>query len=105
MPLDFPDSPTIGQIFPNADTAWIWDGVKWEGAYPGEIYLKLTGGTLSGPLYIATPAIPVQSTTAAGFGSKRWGLAINTGDDGPAGTIESVGEPATNGARPHDGDR
>ena len=29
MAINFPDSPTNGQIFTNASTSWIYDGVKW----------------------------------------------------------------------------
>lgn len=29
MPINFPDSPTNGQIFTSGSTSWIYDGVKW----------------------------------------------------------------------------
>lgn len=28
--LNFPDSPTIGQVFNGHRSSWIWDGVKWD---------------------------------------------------------------------------
>jgi len=27
--LDFPTSPTLGQIFTGANKSWTWDGSKW----------------------------------------------------------------------------
>jgi hypothetical protein len=52
--LDFPSSPTTGQIFtaPNGST-WIYDGVKWASTSAGTGFLPLSGGTLSGNLTIA----------------------------------------------------
>jgi hypothetical protein len=29
MALDFPNSPTVGQVFTVSGAAWTWDGVKW----------------------------------------------------------------------------
>jgi microcystin-dependent protein len=29
MAINFPDSPTNGQIFTSGSTSWIWDGTKW----------------------------------------------------------------------------
>ncbi|HEY1433220.1 MAG TPA: hypothetical protein VGF39_16560 [Stellaceae bacterium] len=52
--LDFPASPTPGQIFtaPNG-TQWTWDSVKWtSGANVGG-YLPLAGGTMSGDIVLA----------------------------------------------------
>jgi hypothetical protein len=63
--LDFPSSPTTGQIFtaPNGST-WMWDGVKWVSTSAGAAYLPLTGGTLTGPLIqAADPVQPLGSAT------------------------------------------
>lgn len=32
MALDFPNSPTSGQVFSAGGGAWLWDGVKWVSA-------------------------------------------------------------------------
>src|SRR5262245_55542577 len=32
MPLDFPNSPTLGQIFNGGGGSWLWDGTKWVSA-------------------------------------------------------------------------
>jgi len=29
MALDFPDSPTLGQVYNAANKSWTWDGTKW----------------------------------------------------------------------------
>jgi len=31
MGMDFPNSPTVGQVFTNLDRSWMWDGVAWVG--------------------------------------------------------------------------
>lgn len=30
MAIDFPNSPTNGQIFTSGDKSWIWDGTVWK---------------------------------------------------------------------------
>ena len=29
MALDFPNSPTLGQVYTAANKSWTWDGYKW----------------------------------------------------------------------------
>lgn len=56
--IDFPNSPTIGQIFTSGDKSWQWDGQKWEAiSSPGP-----TGAT--GPIG-ATGAVGATGTTGA----------------------------------------
>jgi hypothetical protein len=51
MPLDFPNSPTNGQVFNGDGVSWKWDGVKWTSVLSsGGPYLPLAGGTLTGVL-------------------------------------------------------
>ena len=53
--LDFPNSPSVGQVFTSGNSSWLWDGTKWVAAGSsgaGSIYLPLTGGTLTGPLTV-----------------------------------------------------
>jgi len=51
MPLDFPNTPTLGQQFNVGGIVWTWDGVKWTSVAPtSPSYLLLTGGTMSGPI-------------------------------------------------------
>src|SRR5215467_5034648 len=53
--LDFPASPTGGQIFTSGNRAWQWDGLRWVAASAGTGFLPLSGGTLSGDLTINSP--------------------------------------------------
>lgn len=53
MPLDFPNSPTVGQVFTSAGISWAWDGVKWTSAYGSAgAFLPLSGGTVSGDVHV-----------------------------------------------------
>ena len=49
--LNFPDNPTVNQVFTSGAQSWTWDGTKWvaSGIAQG-IYLPLAGGALTGPL-------------------------------------------------------
>ena len=48
--IDFPASPTVGQIFTAGGVTWTWDGSKWTGNGLNVAYLPLIGGTMIGPL-------------------------------------------------------
>ncbi len=38
MPIDFPDSPTVGQVYTSAvGRSWEWDGARWVSATNGSI--------------------------------------------------------------------
>jgi hypothetical protein len=53
--INFPDSPINGQQF-GTSPSWLYDGEKWRATTTSGgttiDYLPLTGGTLSGPLYV-----------------------------------------------------
>lgn len=51
----FPENPFIGQAVQGPTGAiWWWDGTKWIGGTAGPItpFLPISGGTLTGPLYL-----------------------------------------------------
>ena len=48
--IDFPASPTVGQIFTAGGATWTWDGSKWTGNGLNVAYLPLIGGTMLGPI-------------------------------------------------------
>jgi hypothetical protein len=52
--IDFPASPTTGQIFtaPNG-TQWTWDSVKWTQGAASSGFLPLAGGTMTGDIVLA----------------------------------------------------
>jgi hypothetical protein len=54
MAIDFPSSPTTGQIFtaPNG-TQWTWDSVKWTQGATSSGFLPLAGGTMTGDIVLA----------------------------------------------------
>jgi hypothetical protein len=66
MALDFPASPTNGTTFTSPGGAvWTWDSAKWVGSGTGtNLYLPLTGGTISG-----SPGIVTVNSAATGFGA------------------------------------
>ena len=48
MALNFPPSPTIGDIYTYNEYSWKWNGDYWESYSTGFDYLPLSGGTVSG---------------------------------------------------------
>lgn len=68
-------------------TAW----VKSQGYGTALAFLPLTGGTLTGFLYISTGGSPVHGSTAAGFGATRWSFAVAPSDEISTGTIDYRG--------------
>jgi hypothetical protein len=101
--INFPQNPTVGDIFTSGGMSWIWDGVKWtfEAQAPTGVYLPLSGGTLTGPVNTtSTFAIPTPSEfnlgggaaddvlTTNGSGGLSWAIAsggnITIGDNPPA---------------------
>ena len=66
--INFPDSPTIGQIFTVGGLSWMWDGTKWEmNTVPTGLYLPIAGGTLTGPLNLSG-----DPTAALGASTKQY---------------------------------
>lgn len=67
--LDFPNHPTIGQVFGDVGLSWTWDGVKWT-SVPTNLtgpFLPIAGGAMAGPL--TTQNLTVNGTiTGTGIG-------------------------------------
>lgn len=77
MALNFPDSPTTGQIFtaPNG-TQWQWNGTTWTATgTSGGPFLALAGGTMNGA--ITQPAAPVAGTDLANKAYVDAGIAAD----------------------------
>jgi hypothetical protein len=70
MPLDFPNSPALNQVFTAGTASWQWDGTKWivaVGTTPAGAYLPLSGGTMTGPLnYTSTGGTTSRSAQNRG---------------------------------------
>jgi hypothetical protein len=58
--INFPDSPTIGQIFTSAGESWKWDGTKWEAS------------TTAGSQAVATVTIGSSPPTNPLVGNLWW---------------------------------
>jgi hypothetical protein len=86
--INFPDTPTLAQIFTTAGSSWQWDGNKWEGATvaSGGPYLLLTGGTLTGQLTVNPNIVIGNAVTSPPATS----LIVNTA----ASTPQVFGGPA-----------
>lgn len=76
MAINFPTSPTVGQIYNFSQRSWIWNGEGWQAA-PGPLTAGATGPT--GP----TGAGPTGPT--GGIGPTGAGATGPTGADGPTG--------------------
>jgi hypothetical protein len=63
--IDFPASPTPGQIFTAGDQSWMWDTVVWMIVSPvpaSGVYLQLSGGTMVGQANGITPTAAANLT-------------------------------------------
>ena len=88
MPIDFPDSPTLDQVFTAAEQVWVWDGAVWrirvaQGATgpTGPIGLSVTGPT--GPTGLTGSTGPTGPTGSQGL----TGPTGPIGETGPTGPI------------------
>ena len=45
MPINFPSSPSNGQIYEYGNNVWTWDGSKWLLTIPYRGYIGATGWT------------------------------------------------------------
>ena len=73
MPIQFPQNPTVGQVYTYNTNSWVWDGERWSGTLPG-------GAT--GP-----SGTPGGATGATG----PIGVSGSTGATGPAGPAGDPG--------------
>jgi len=47
--LDFPSSPSIGQVYTANGKSWLWDGVSWNNVAPASIIFDGGSATSSYP--------------------------------------------------------
>lgn len=68
--LDFPNSPTVGQVYSAAGVAWVWDSVKWTPASTSGSSFVLPAPS-DGQTYVQQNALWVpQAGFAQGFTNK-----------------------------------
>jgi len=85
--IDFPSSPSVGQVYVSGVVAWQWDGEKWLGVTPATLLLrKLPGNPASGPGAGTALLYAVQGTGAsatlrvqAGTGATPTDLVVDVG--------------------------
>ena len=103
MALDFPNSPTGGQVYTAVGLSWVWDGTKWITGTTGFVqpmmvvsattalpagyrgFVRVENGT-NAPITITLPASPVASqaiTLKDTYGNAATYPITITGD-GPA---------------------
>jgi len=66
MSLDFPASPTFGQVYSVGATSWTWDGSKWTVTSGGGGITQLTGDVLAGPGSGSQAATLANTTVTSG---------------------------------------
>lgn len=82
MPIDFPDSPVLNELFTVGDQTWIWDGVVWR-------ISSAQGAT--GPTGPIGPTGPLGPTGPTGAASTVPGPTGPTGIQGPTGPTGPLG--------------
>jgi hypothetical protein len=91
MPIDFPDTPVLNQLFTVGDVTWYWDGSVWrisntQGATGPTGPLGPTGPT--GPQGVSGPTGPTGSQGLLGpTGPTGPGITGPTGPTGATGPI------------------
>jgi hypothetical protein len=45
MPLDFPTSPSVNQVYSSGGNAWVWDGTVWNATSSVSVFTGATGAT------------------------------------------------------------
>lgn len=73
MPLDFPNSPIVGQVHSDSIYMWIWDGEKWlAGGLPAQTLKYIIGcyvpGTMTANQQLVMHEVSKAITFPANFG-------------------------------------
>lgn len=103
MAIQFPQNPTIGQVFtiPSSNITLVWDGEKWTtSGVGGSISVGPPGATgATGPVSVVQgPPGPPGATGPAGGGSGGGGGDGATGATGPSGLPGPTGATGPSGA-------
>jgi hypothetical protein len=73
--IDFPNSPTVGQIFTVGSQTWQWDGIKWIPVTPITVLASVGRNYIHNSLFnIAQRG--AGTFTANGYTLDRWGLSF-----------------------------
>jgi len=98
MAINFPDSPTNGQVFTSGSTSWIWDGTKWglntnvavsNDSMPVGSILWFANTTTTPPGWLAADGSAVSRTTYATLFASI-GTTYGSGDGSTTFNVPSV---------------
>lgn len=107
MAINFPSSPTVGDVYTYAGRSWQWNGYGWE-AYPGPALVGPTGPTgatgNTGPTGSTGPTGDFGPTGPAGGPTGPTGSTGLTGATGPTGPTGSTGNTGNTGPTGPTGD-
>ena len=73
--IDFPASPTVGQVFISGAQSWTWDGAKWvaSGVYVGPPQFSNANRIINGDMMIDQRGVAsAGGGTASGYTVDRW---------------------------------
>jgi hypothetical protein len=66
MAFDFPNTPTVDQIYTDYGVSYFWNGYGWQQVrtggpiIPGD-YVRKAGDTMTGPLSLPAPTAPLHA--------------------------------------------
>lgn len=94
MAIDFPNSPTVGQIYTVGDKSWIWDGTVWKayGASLSPTVLKVDSTNSRVGVNTTSPqtALDVTGTITARTAPAQDGVALVGRAGGSTGYVVNV---------------
>ena len=91
MALDFPSSPTVGQVYASAGLQWVWDGAKWINASVGSLSINVQRFTAVGTntytpsANLVTAIVECQAGGGGGGGAAGATGTITVGGGGASG--------------------
>ena len=88
--LDFPNNPTLNQVFTSANTSWKWNGTAWN-------VVRIPTGA-SGPTGPSGPSGPSGASGPSGPSGANSTVSGPSGPSGPAGATGPSGPSGPSGA-------
>jgi hypothetical protein len=91
MPMVFPTSPTVGQVFSSGGRSWVWNGTTWDS--PSSATAALSGLTLVKSQAIGTDvgSIVVSDVFSADYENYKFLLNTNIGSAANIGSSFILG--------------
>ena len=75
MPMDFPNSPVVGQVFSSGSRSWVWTGTTWDSPGAGNPPIVVTDGVrVFASVAARTSAIPTPAEGMVTYLEDRNGL-------------------------------